>query len=75
MRSGERLLLYTDGIPEATDSRQRMYDEDFPLRDFVSGHSSPRAETFIQELIADVKKFTGNAPQNDDITALYLLKH
>jgi serine phosphatase RsbU (regulator of sigma subunit) len=52
-----------------------MYDEDFPLRDFVSGHASPRAETFIQELIADVKKFTGPAPQNDDITALYLLKH
>ena len=75
MQPGERLLLYTDGIPEATDSRQRMYDEDFPLRDFVGGHASPRAETFIQELIADVKKFTGPAPQNDDITALYLLKH
>jgi serine phosphatase RsbU (regulator of sigma subunit) len=75
LKSGERLLLYTDGIPEATDGRQRLYDEDFPLKEFVGGHVPVRAETFIQELIADVKKFTGPAPQNDDITALYLLKH
>jgi sigma-B regulation protein RsbU (phosphoserine phosphatase) len=72
---GERLLLYTDGIPEATDGRQRLYEEDFPLKDYVSGHVPARAETFIHELIADVKKFTGSAPQNDDITAVYLLKH
>jgi serine phosphatase RsbU (regulator of sigma subunit) len=52
-----------------------LYDEDFPLKEFVGGHVPVRAETFIQELIADVKKFTGPAPQNDDITALYLLKH
>jgi len=25
-------------------------------------------------LIADVKRFTGNAPQADDITALYMLR-
>ncbi|HMK39738.1 MAG TPA: PP2C family protein-serine/threonine phosphatase, partial [Bacteroidota bacterium] len=72
---GERLLLYTDGIPEATDARQRLYEEDFPLKKFFTGNVPPKAETFIQELIADVKKFTGSAPQNDDITALYLLKH
>ena len=71
---GDRLLLYTDGIPEATDARQRLYEQDFPLKEYVSGHLPPRAGTFIQELIADVKKFTGAAPQNDDITALYLLK-
>ena len=74
LAKGERLLLYTDGIPEAADARQRMYEEDFPLKDHMSSHVPPRAETFIQELIADVKKFTGSAPQNDDITALYLLK-
>jgi sigma-B regulation protein RsbU (phosphoserine phosphatase) len=72
---GERLLLYTDGIPEATDNRQRLYEEDFPLKEFMSGHVPPGAETFIADLIADVKKFTGPAPQNDDITALYLMKH
>jgi serine phosphatase RsbU (regulator of sigma subunit) len=75
MGKGERLLLYTDGIPEATDGRERLYEEDFPLKDFVRSHVPVRAETFIQELITDVKKFTGSAPQNDDITALYLMRH
>ena len=75
LAKGERLLLYTDGIPEATDARQRLYDEDFPLRDFVRDQVPDRARTFIEELIADVKKYTGSAPQNDDITALYLMKH
>jgi serine phosphatase RsbU (regulator of sigma subunit) len=75
MGRGERLLLYTDGIPEATDARQKLYDEDFPLRNFVTGRAPSRADAFIQDLITDVKKFTGPAPQNDDITALYLLKH
>jgi serine phosphatase RsbU (regulator of sigma subunit) len=40
----------------------------------VSGKVPDRAGTFIEELIADVKKYTGSAPQNDDITALYLMK-
>jgi sigma-B regulation protein RsbU (phosphoserine phosphatase) len=75
LEKGERLLLYTDGIPEATNGQQRLYEEDFPLKEYVCGRVPPRAETFIQELIADVKKFTGAAPQNDDITALYLVKH
>ena len=74
LANGERLLLYTDGIPEATDAHQRLYEEDSPLKDYVCAHVPPGAGTFIQDLIADVKKFTGAAPQNDDITALYLVK-
>ena len=30
------------------------------------------AAQFIEELIDDVDKFVGDAPQSDDITALYL---
>ena len=74
LSGGERLLLYTDGIPEATDEREKLYDEDFPLREFVTRHVPAGAGTFIDELIADVRKHTGSAPQNDDITALYLVK-
>ncbi len=71
---GDRLLLYTDGITEATNERNELYDSSAPLRDFVARKTPPRAETFIQELIGDIKKFTENAPQSDDITALYLLR-
>ena len=71
---GERLLLYTDGITEATDGQNRMYEADTPLQLFVTAHKPDRAGLFIQDLIADIKRFTGNAPQSDDITALYLLR-
>lgn len=72
--SGERLLLYTDGITEASNDKYDLYDTDAPLKDFVRHHAPVRADTFIQELITDVKRFTGDAPQSDDITALYILR-
>jgi sigma-B regulation protein RsbU (phosphoserine phosphatase) len=71
---GERLLLYTDGVTEATNEQNRLYDADVPLQQFVFRTRPERAELFIQSLISDIKRFTGNAPQNDDITALYLLR-
>jgi len=71
---GERLLLYTDGVTEATNEQNQLYDADVPLQQFVLRTKPERAELFIQSLISDIKRFTGNAPQNDDITALYLLR-
>jgi len=69
---GERLLLYTDGITEASDEREEFYDIHAPLRDFFLQHKPENAETFIGQLIRDIRRFTGSAPQSDDITALYL---
>lgn len=71
---GDRLLLYTDGIPEAANDQYQLYDTGSPLKDFMRQHRPESADAFIREMIDDVKKFTGNAPQNDDITALYLLR-
>ncbi len=71
---GERLLLYTDGITEATNAQAEMYDQHSPLRKFVADCRNDGANQFIRDLITDIKKFTGEAPQSDDITALYLLR-
>jgi sigma-B regulation protein RsbU (phosphoserine phosphatase) len=70
--SGDRLLLYTDGVTEATNEAGQQYDAHSPLPQFLARHSPARSPLFIQELISDLKQFTGTAPQNDDITALYL---
>ncbi len=72
IEKGERFLLYTDGITEASDEHEEFYDVHSPLRDFVLHHRPDRADAFIAELISDIKKFTGAAPQSDDITALYI---
>lgn len=71
---GDRLLLYTDGVTEAADERDRLYDSEAPLIDFFVHHRHEKADAFIRDLIDDLKRFTGSAPQSDDITALYLLR-
>ena len=68
------MLLYTDGIPEATNEQNQLYESAVPLQEFLKRHKSDSAESFIKDLIDDIKKFTGNAPQSDDITALYLVR-
>jgi sigma-B regulation protein RsbU (phosphoserine phosphatase) len=74
LHPGERLLLYTDGIPEAANENQKLYDSDTPLQQFLLRNGSASAGDFIQSLIADIRRFTGGAPQSDDITALYLVR-
>jgi sigma-B regulation protein RsbU (phosphoserine phosphatase) len=69
---GERLFLYTDGITEASNEQNEFYEQVTPLIDFFVGHRSQRAEAFISDLIGEIKRFSGSAPQSDDITALYL---
>jgi sigma-B regulation protein RsbU (phosphoserine phosphatase) len=68
---GESFLMFTDGITEAMDVDEEMYDDD-RLETFLLKNRSKPATEFIEELIGDVGKFVGKAPQSDDITALYL---
>jgi sigma-B regulation protein RsbU (phosphoserine phosphatase) len=75
VQPGDRLFLYTDGIPEAQNSAQELYDSHAPLEHFVARMIPPTAGAFIEDLIADVTRFTAGAPQADDITALYLIRH
>lgn len=72
---GERLLLYTDGVTEARNEANELYDNAAPLKTFLAQHTKETASGFIDALIVDIKKFTGTAPQSDDITALYLVRH
>lgn len=72
--SGDRLLFYTDGVTEAMDSQQRQYDQHRPILPFLAEHVQLNAEQFVRALIDDVRAFTGDAPQSDDITAMYLIR-
>ncbi len=71
---GEQLLLYTDGVTEAMNAREQLYDAEGALKNLFQHHKAGSAEEFIQILLADLKAFTGSAPQNDDITAMYLVR-
>jgi sigma-B regulation protein RsbU (phosphoserine phosphatase) len=71
---GDRMLLYTDGIPEAQNGVQELYDIHHPLREYFESHLPSTAGPFIDALMAHVRTFVGDAPQADDITALYLMR-
>lgn len=72
LEKGERILFYTDGITEAANEENNFYDDARPLSKFFLTYKAETAERFVVELIADIKRYTGSAPQSDDITALYL---
>ena len=71
---GDKLFLYTDGIPEAMNEAEEEYSDEKMLT-FLKDHSENTAEEIISALVKDVKGYTGSAPQSDDITALYLCRN
>lgn len=73
IEKGERLLMFTDGIPEAMNELEDEYSEE-RLEEFYLNNCFNSASDFINNLVADVKSFTKDTPQSDDITALYLIR-
>ena len=66
---GDRLFLYTDGVPEATNTENKLYGED-RLLDFMNRNCAMEATTLLPALKANIDEFVGAAPQFDDITML-----
>ena len=68
---GDRLFLYTDGVPEATNTDNKLYGEDRLLH-FMNQNSKIDASSLLSDLKANIDEFVGDAPQFDDITMLML---
>ena len=66
---GDRLFLYTDGVPEATNTENKLYGED-RLITFMNQNATVDAVTLLPALKANIDEFVGEAPQFDDITML-----
>lgn len=71
LSEGDRLLLYTDGITEATDSDNTLYGEE-RLKNFMNSHRSLKPDEMLTGIKADIDRFVGEAPQFDDMTILML---
>ena len=70
LEKGSRLLIYTDGVTEAEDAEKNQYGEQ-RLETFARGEAtSTVSKDFIDGLVADLKKFVRQNPQNDDITIM-----
>ena len=69
LNEGDRLFLYTDGVPEATNVDNKLYGED-RLLSFMNQNASMEAIKLLPALKANIDEFVGEAPQFDDITML-----
>ena len=66
---GDRIFLYTDGVPEATNTENKLYGED-RLLSFMNQNSTVASTEFLPLLKSNIDEFVGEAPQFDDITML-----
>ena len=69
LNEGDRLFLYTDGVPEATNVENKLYGED-RLLTFMNQNATVEATKLLPALKANIDEFVGEAPQFDDITML-----
>ena len=74
LRPGQTLLLYTDGITEATDTDQQLFGTERMLA-CLGRSPSGSASDLAAGLLAEVDRFAEGAGQADDITVLALNWH
>jgi len=71
LKYGDRLLLYTDGIPEAENMEREEYSVE-RLQEVALKNRHLPLEDFTSYIIEDVQRFKGKAPVEDDITLLVI---
>ncbi len=74
LEKGDSLILYTDGITEAMNSRKDLYTEKRFIESIKRWPSS-QLSTLINHILDDLKMFTGDNPNEDDITLLCIKRN
>ena len=69
MNKGDKLFLYTDGVPEVTDKDEKMFTLD-GMVEALNRYKDKTPEGILQGINASVGDFVGDAPQFDDLTML-----
>lgn len=72
LQSGDRLLLYTDGVTEALDEVGHEFGLE-RLTKFIKENSSLGAEETINKLIGEIMSFKGPERQLDDLTMIMII--
>lgn len=69
LKSGDRIFVYTDGLPEATNEAFELYGTD-RLMNVLNNNQNTPIKDLLPIITKDVEEFVGNAPQFDDLTML-----
>lgn len=65
------LVLFTDGVSEAMSESEQFFGLE-RLEGIISSMQNPTPEGMAKSIIQEVRKFTGQARQNDDLSILVL---
>jgi len=68
---GDWLIIFTDGVVEAENSRQEEFGE-VRLFGAIEGAKSTEPADMLNRLMNDLDLFVGNTPQHDDVTCMLL---
>lgn len=71
LEPGDRLYLYTDGVTEATNSREELFGDE-RLQNALNEYMDLPVEQFLPKIKECIDAFVGGANQFDDITMLAL---
>ena len=69
LHPGDRLFVYTDGVPEATNAKNELFGSERMLAALNADPDVP-PEQLLSNVRAAIDAFVGDAPQFDDITML-----
>jgi len=67
VRSGDRFIIYTDGLVEAMDPQRNMYGLERLAKKFLE-FVGRDCDYFLSSLLTDLRGFRGDAPPHDDLT-------
>lgn len=73
IEENDALLLYTDGMVEATDGKRREFGIERLKKAFLAVRERPSAE-ITRALLDRVREFTGDRPAEDDRTVVVVKK-
>ena len=71
LKPGDKIFIYTDGVPEATNSHNELFGTDRMI-DALNANSDGTPQEILAEVRRAVDEFVGEAEQFDDLTMLCL---
>ena len=69
LNDGDRVFVYTDGVPEAVNEKLEQYGTD-RMTAKLNRLKEMKQEQVLEEMLRDIRNFAGSAEQFDDITML-----
>jgi sigma-B regulation protein RsbU (phosphoserine phosphatase) len=72
LQKGDVLVLYTDGVTEATNPAGDMFGLEAMTQSVEAARPDPTPESVLARIVADMQDFSEGTPQSDDQTLVVI---